>query len=214
MKKVICLFLAAVLTLSLCACGLPETKISKLENTFDVPEQSTAASELPISEPPAAEPESAELPEAAPEADDVSAGAADEEADALTGTQQEAAPEQTPAVEPAAENETGENIPSEEVLIPEEPSAAAAKEPDAQASAPVEPKNTAEGSADHSGNSGGSSGGVTVPEPESGENLVWIPTNGGTKYHSKSGCSNMKNPIQVTLETAVANGFTPCKRCH
>lgn len=56
---------------------------------------------------------------------------------------------------------------------------------------------------------------VNVPdEEESGENLVWVPTNGGTKYHSRSGCSNMKAPRQVTEETAVANGYTPCKRCH
>lgn len=55
---------------------------------------------------------------------------------------------------------------------------------------------------------------VTVPQAEKGENLVWVPTNGGTKYHSKSSCSNMKNPIQVTKDTAVSNGYTACKRCH
>lgn len=56
---------------------------------------------------------------------------------------------------------------------------------------------------------------VTVPEKEeSGGSLVWVPTNGGTKYHNKSSCSNMKNPMQVSVETAVANGYTPCKRCH
>ena len=43
---------------------------------------------------------------------------------------------------------------------------------------------------------------------------VWIPTNGGTKYHSRSNCSNMKDPIQVDLADAKAQGFTPCKRCH
>lgn len=46
------------------------------------------------------------------------------------------------------------------------------------------------------------------------EEMVWIPTNGGTKYHTHSGCSNMKNPKQVPLSEAVAQGFTPCKRCH
>lgn len=55
---------------------------------------------------------------------------------------------------------------------------------------------------------------VTVPEPETGEDLVWVPVNGGTKYHSYKGCSNMEDPIQVTKETAEANGYTPCKRCH
>ncbi len=64
------------------------------------------------------------------------------------------------------------------------------------------------------GNSGGNAG-VTVPDEEESEGtLVWIPTNGGTKYHSRSSCSNMKNPKQVSLETAEANGYTPCKRCH
>ena len=55
---------------------------------------------------------------------------------------------------------------------------------------------------------------VTVPAPETGSNLVWIPTNGGKKYHSHSGCSNMKNPNQVTKATAEANGFTPCAKCY
>ena len=57
--------------------------------------------------------------------------------------------------------------------------------------------------------------GVTVPtESETTGNLVWVPTNGGTKYHSKAGCSNMINPIHVSIETAIANGYTACKRCH
>ncbi len=57
--------------------------------------------------------------------------------------------------------------------------------------------------------------GVTVPNKEETKgNLVWVPTNGGTKYHSKSSCSGMKNPMQVSLETAVSNGYTPCARCY
>ncbi len=44
--------------------------------------------------------------------------------------------------------------------------------------------------------------------------MVWIPTNGGTKYHTHSGCSNMKNPKKVTESKAQSSGFTPCKRCH
>ena len=43
--------------------------------------------------------------------------------------------------------------------------------------------------------------------------MVWIPTNGGTKYHTHSGCSNMENPEQVTKSEAESLGFTPCKRC-
>lgn len=61
------------------------------------------------------------------------------------------------------------------------------------------------------GHAGG--GGVTVPEAETGPSLVWVPVNGGTKYHSHAGCSGMIDPIQVTVETAIANGYTACKRC-
>lgn len=56
---------------------------------------------------------------------------------------------------------------------------------------------------------------VTVPEhEETAGHLVWVPVNGGKKYHTKSSCSGMIDPMQVSIETAVANGFTPCKRCH
>lgn len=43
--------------------------------------------------------------------------------------------------------------------------------------------------------------------------MVWIPKT-GTKYHSRSGCSNMKNPSQVTKEEAVRMGYEPCKKCY
>ena len=45
------------------------------------------------------------------------------------------------------------------------------------------------------------------------ESLVWIPKT-GTKYHSKSTCSNMKNPSQVTEQTAKNRGYTPCSKCY
>lgn len=67
------------------------------------------------------------------------------------------------------------------------------------------------------GSSGSSSGGssVTVPSHEDTVgNLVWVPTKGGKKYHSRSGCSGMEGPMQVTVEHATALGYTPCKRCH
>lgn len=47
-------------------------------------------------------------------------------------------------------------------------------------------------------------------EPEA--DMVWIPKS-GTKYHSHSGCSNMKNPSQVTKAEAEDRGYTPCKKC-
>lgn len=51
----------------------------------------------------------------------------------------------------------------------------------------------------------GSSGG--------GGQMVWI-SGSGTKYHSRSSCSNMKNPWQVTVEEAQAQGRQPCKKCY
>ena len=56
---------------------------------------------------------------------------------------------------------------------------------------------------------------VTVPDKEETKgNLVWIPVNGGKKYHKKSSCSNMKDPMQVTKETAIENGYGPCGKCY
>lgn len=51
-------------------------------------------------------------------------------------------------------------------------------------------------------------------EAETEGNLVWVPTNGGTKYHLYAGCSDMIDPIQVSIETAINNGYTPCGRCY
>lgn len=48
--------------------------------------------------------------------------------------------------------------------------------------------------------------------PSSGT-MVWVPTKGGTRYHSKATCSNMKNPKQVTVAQAQSQGFSQCKRC-
>lgn len=192
MKKVLCLLLAAALTLTLWACGAPETAIQKLEGPPAAQDaESAPAAELP-DEPPAEAPaQPPELPEEAP------VPAAEPEPKPAA---EELLPEEPPA-EPAAPEEIAEEAAEpaapEETPVEEPPSADAAGE-----SAP-----------DHAGHSQ-SSAGVTVPAPEQGENLVWIPTNGGTKYHTSAKCCNMKNPIQVTLETALANGFTPCKRCH
>ena len=46
------------------------------------------------------------------------------------------------------------------------------------------------------------------------DEMVWIPTNGGSKYHSNSTCSNMKSPIQVTKDYAISQNYEACKRCH
>ena len=43
---------------------------------------------------------------------------------------------------------------------------------------------------------------------------VWIPTNGGTKYHISQTRGNMMGPARVTIPEAEAQGFTPCKKCY
>lgn len=43
--------------------------------------------------------------------------------------------------------------------------------------------------------------------------MVWIPKS-GSKYHSRSSCSNMSSPDYVTLGEAIARGYTPCQKCH
>jgi hypothetical protein len=50
------------------------------------------------------------------------------------------------------------------------------------------------------------------PTPEPVETMVWIPTKGGTKYHSSSACSGMNGPEQVTVTMAEARGFSKCKK--
>ena len=49
-------------------------------------------------------------------------------------------------------------------------------------------------------------------EVEPSVGMVWIPQT-GSKYHSYSGCSNMKNPKSVTEAQAIERGYTPCKKC-
>ena len=56
---------------------------------------------------------------------------------------------------------------------------------------------------------------TTITQPTSaGEQLVWIPTRGGTKYHNDNTCSQMIEPMEVTLSYALEEGFTACKRCY
>lgn len=46
------------------------------------------------------------------------------------------------------------------------------------------------------------------------EEMVWIPTNGGKRYHRRSSCSNMEDPSYVTITEAINQGFTACGRCY
>ena len=87
-----------------------------------------------------------------------------------------------------------------ENMAPAEPQQSPAQtpsEPPAQESAPA-PDNAAS---------------APAPQNQGNTNLVWIPAS-GAKYHSYPGCSNMKNPTQVTQDEAVAMGYDACKRCH
>ena len=46
------------------------------------------------------------------------------------------------------------------------------------------------------------------------EYTVWIPTNGGSKYHSKASCSKMRNPMEISISQAKKRGYTACQRCN
>ena len=43
--------------------------------------------------------------------------------------------------------------------------------------------------------------------------MVWIVST-GTKYHSKSTCSQMTSPQKVTIDEAKDLGYTACQKCH
>ena len=43
--------------------------------------------------------------------------------------------------------------------------------------------------------------------------MVWVASS-GSKYHSRSSCSNMNSPRQIPLEDAQNQGYTACKKCH
>lgn len=52
-----------------------------------------------------------------------------------------------------------------------------------------------------------------APVEEPVDDMVWIP-HSGSKYHSKSSCSGMKGPSQVSLADAQRRGYDPCKKCY
>ena len=98
------------------------------------------------------------------------------------------------------DDEKAASAPKTENVAPAEPQQIPTQtpsEPPAQESAPA-PDNAAS---------------APAPQNQGNTNLVWIPAS-GAKYHSYPGCSNMKNPTQVTQDEAVALGYDACKRCH
>lgn len=52
---------------------------------------------------------------------------------------------------------------------------------------------------------------IVSDDNQKGE-MVWIPKS-GSKYHSRSSCSNMKNPAEVSISYALSKGYTACKKC-
>lgn len=53
---------------------------------------------------------------------------------------------------------------------------------------------------------------AVIPETND-KDLVWI-CDTGKKYHSKSTCSNMNYPYQVTKDEAISSGRDACKKCY
>lgn len=51
------------------------------------------------------------------------------------------------------------------------------------------------------------------PEEEANEEMVYVSRTGEC-YHSRSNCSNMKDPSYVTVSEAEAMGRRPCKKCY
>lgn len=218
MKRIASFVLTLLLILSLCACSLPQAKPAKeptdeLELVEEAEE--TAEAEAPEeTAPEASEPEALPPEETEPAAETAAEGA---ETPAEVLPEELAAPEEAPIPDAPSEVQP-ENAEAAEMPEPEAPERTEA----AQTPANAEPEREApsgNGTApagDASGSSGqdSSGGSVTIPEPETGGDLVWIPTHGGTKYHRSARCSNMIDPIQVSRETAIANGFTACKRCY
>lgn len=54
---------------------------------------------------------------------------------------------------------------------------------------------------------------LTDEENDTATTYVFI-TKSGTKYHSDSSCSNIKNASQVTKEEAIDKGYSACKKCN
>lgn len=54
---------------------------------------------------------------------------------------------------------------------------------------------------------------AAASEMQETEDYVWIPQK-GKKYHSRSSCSNMKDPTKIKKSEAESRGYDPCKKCY
>lgn len=52
------------------------------------------------------------------------------------------------------------------------------------------------------------------PTPPAADKVYIAGSGKGTKYHSNPNCSNMKNPVPISLDDAKASGYTACKKCY
>ena len=123
--------------------------------------------------------------------------------------------ESTPASEPASSQEVQEDADSTPASSQESQEVAAASEPAVPASSQSAPAASSEAVAPAPVETELAPA-VTAPAPtesQQQEVMVWIPAT-GSKYHSRSSCSGMNNPRQVTLEYAQSHGYEPCKRCY
>ena len=123
--------------------------------------------------------------------------------------------ESTPASESASSQEVQEDADSTPASSQESQEVAAASEPAVPASSQSAPAASSEAVAPAPVETELAPA-VTAPAPtesQQQEVMVWIPAT-GSKYHSRSSCSGMNNPRQVTLEYAQSHGYEPCKRCY
>ena len=154
------------------------------------------------------------LPEAIAETASISASAAESDPNPETTPETEPLPETMPETEPLPETmpepESTPETTADDAPV-SAPTSAGSAETVSQITAAA--SDGAEDSVEKSASS--SKNKVTVPDAEEeGDDLVWVPVNGGTKYHKSATCSKMKEPMQVTRDTAIANGYEPCKRCY
>ena len=54
---------------------------------------------------------------------------------------------------------------------------------------------------------------INKSTPGTSVKKVWIPQS-GSRYHAKSTCSGMKDPVLVEITFAKELGLAPCKRCN
>ncbi len=52
-----------------------------------------------------------------------------------------------------------------------------------------------------------------IPTKQPVTNMVWV-VDKGKKYHNHPGCSNMKEPYQISKDNAIKSGRSACSKCY